>query len=101
MANTEKQVATNILNYMNKVGGIPNSWYVGITNNPEETLFNRHNISKTYGTWIYDECFNSESARNIESYFIGTIKTDGGSGGGDENSVFVYAYKKTNQTVEK
>jgi hypothetical protein len=100
LANTEKQVVINIQNHMNKEGGTPFEWYVGITNNPEDALFSRHNVSRLSGKWIYDACFNNQSARNVESYFINTIKTDGGPGGGDTYSLYVYAYRKTTSTSQ-
>lgn len=85
-----------IEDYMIKNGGISLDWYVGISKDAEDRLFNGHNVSR-HGTWIYGRATSSEEAREIEQYFI-EKGTDGGPGGGDDSSDMVYAYKKTFST---
>ena len=48
--------------------------------------------------WIYRQASSSEVAREIESYFVDTLGTDGAPGGGDETTDMVYAYKKAAHT---
>jgi hypothetical protein len=48
--------------------------------------------------WIFREASSSIIAREVENYFVNTLGTDGGSGGGDQSSIYVYAYKKTSST---
>jgi hypothetical protein len=47
---------------------------------------------------IFEVAESNKKAREIEGFFINTLKTDGGSGGGDLNAIMVYAYKKTPTT---
>lgn len=77
-------------------GDYPN-WYVGIATNPEQRLYEEHNVDKN-GLCVYREAENSNIAREIEEYFVNILGTDGGGGGGDNTTRFVYAYKKTAYT---
>ena len=72
------------------------NWYVGITNDPKNRLFKDHGVSQN-GAWIYRQADTTEIARDVEFFFL-SQGCDGGSGGGDDDSGFVYAYKKTSST---
>jgi|SRR3989338_1012944 len=98
MTTTTDTIASEIKNYINSNGGPYSAWYVGIASNPTERLFTDHNANKDYGQWIYRDAGSSSEARKIEDYFINTIGTDGGTGGGDYSTRYVYAYKKTTIT---
>jgi hypothetical protein len=98
MANTKQQIANNIAAYMQKSGGAPRAWYVGISKDARARLFNDHNVTQNGGAWIYDQAFSAQDAREVEAYFVNTVGTDGGTGGGDYTADMVYAYKKTAQT---
>ena len=97
---TTQEALNAINNHIIKNGGDYTRWYVGITSDPEERLFNNHNVAKNSLTWIYRSCTSSLSARRVESYFLEKKNTLGGAGGGDDDSTYVYAYKTTSYTVE-
>jgi hypothetical protein len=84
---------------MLKCGGSYSDYYVGITNDIDRRLFSEHNVDKKRNQWIYDEADSDIVARKVEQYFLDK-GCDGGSGGGDEDSIFVYCYKITGTTVE-
>jgi hypothetical protein len=89
----------NINNKMNASGVRFAGWYVGIAADPEDRMFNEHNVSRTGGTWIICRAFNDAQARKIEkAYHDAGCK--GAGGGGDEKTVFIYAYVITLSTVE-
>lgn len=48
-------------------------------------------------TWIYREAEYESVAREIEDYFVNTLGTDGGTGGGNYPDS-VYTYKKNSHT---
>lgn len=79
---------------MQKCGGPASAWTVGITGNPQNRLFVDHGVNRQADSWIYIPTVSAAVARNIESYFVNQLGADGGTGGGDENSNYVYAYKK-------
>ena len=85
---------------MDDRGGSYSEWYVGIAEDPKDRLFNDHNVRKEEDYWIYDEADSHQSARNVEDYFVNTLKTKGGLGGGSSQSKFVYAYKTDSHTNE-
>ena len=90
-------IIQEIEDYVSTCGGSFSFWYIGITEDPEDRLFNEHNVSKKNDNWIYRTTSSSAIARNIEKYFL-DLGMDGGSGGGDYLSKTVYCYKKTYST---
>jgi len=80
--------------------GVPNSgWYVGITSDTDDRLFGFHRVRKTNHWYIARQCKNSTEARSIEAAYH-RAGCKGGTGGGDNNSMIVYAYVITDYTVE-
>ena len=100
MAKTETEIIVEIEEYIENWGGVFSNWYVGITADVEDRLFNDHSVKKEGGVWIYSRTSSSSMARRIEKYFIDRKGTQGGPGGGDENSIYVYAYKINYYTKE-
>lgn len=96
----EQQVASAIDEHIKTRHPHYADWYVGIAANPENRLFVDHNVDKENGYWIYKSAVTSTAARNVERFFIEALGTDGGGGGGDHTTRYVYAYKKTPSTVE-
>ena len=97
--NEAKNIVAKIEAFIEKFGGCYPDWYVGITGNKEQRLFVDHNVNRK-GYWICCEAYSSDIARIIEDYFIEEHETQGGSGGGNDDSVYVYAYKVTSDTIE-
>ena len=83
---------------MQKRGGEYSAWYVGISKDAKDRLFNDHSVREKKDNWIYRSASSSQTAREVEDYFVNTLGTDGGTGGGDETSDMVYAYKKAKHT---
>ena len=98
MLQTAEDIAWEIKEYIDKWGAPYSSWYVGIATDLQKRLFNDHGVNEKTDAWIYRYAVDSETARRIESYFVETLGTDGGTGGGDESSKAVYAYKKNSHT---
>jgi hypothetical protein len=91
---------TDIINYIQGTGINSQNWYVGIASDPETRVFNDHNVDRANGNWIYGPAQNSDSAREIEDYIITNYKTKGDTGGGDNSTNYVYAYRITASTRE-
>jgi hypothetical protein len=85
--------------YVSVNGGPYSQWYIGIAAAPRQRLFNDHCVTENGGAWIYRECSTSSAAREIEEYFI-QLGMQGGPGGGDATTKYVYAYKITQTTRE-
>ena len=76
-----------------------NEVYVGISKDPEDRLFNGHRVQENKDVWIYCQAFSSDDAREVEKILLAK-GADGGPGGGDDDSIYVYAYKKAMHTVD-
>ncbi len=74
-------------------------WYVGIANDAEKRLFTDHCVDKDNGLWAWGLATNHLEARHIEALYH-KAGCKGGPGGGDETTVFVYAYLITQSTAE-
>lgn len=96
---TQDQALAKILEYINNGRGQARDWYVGIASDPRKRLFNDHNVRENGDYWIYRGCLDSNTARLVEQQLC-SVGFDGGAGGGDAKCVYVYAYKKTNNTVQ-
>lgn len=97
MARTAQEAYEEILAHIRKQGGTFSNWYCGITANIESRLFGDHGVPRKEHWFAYRECTSSEGARNVEKAFLGH-GCDGGTGGGDDTAVYVYAYLKTSIT---
>lgn len=75
-------------------------WYVGIASDPQKRLFDDHAVSEKNGRWIYIEADSISEARDAESMFL-ELGYDGARGGGNDDTLFVYAYLKTRDTIER
>lgn len=97
MAYSYAQIIDDIDKYMRSVGGSNFDWYVGIASEPRHTLFTRHRVAEQGGSWIYRQAISERIAREIEKAYLDTGH-DGGPGGGNASTDFVYAYFKTSAT---
>jgi len=100
MAKDEETIKKEILAHIDDKGGPYSGWYVGIAEDPEDRLFNDHSVQRKGDYWIYRKAESHTAARNVEDYFVNDVGTKGGTGGGDENTKSVYAYKTNSHTKE-
>ena len=101
MAQNAQQIADAIYEHLKKdVDGYNFSkFYIGITNDIERRLFGEHNVPRN-GHWrILREAINKEHAQAVEEHFLNK-GMKGDTGGGTDDSVWVYCYKITNKTRE-
>lgn len=98
MAKSKQEIISDIEGFMQKRDGGYSAWYVGISKDARDRLFEGHNVSEKGDWWIYRQASSSQVAREIEDYFVNTLGTDGAVGGGDEAADMVYAYKKAAHT---
>lgn len=98
VAKEKQEIIDEITTHIQRCGGNYSAWYVGISKDAKDRLFNGHNIREKKDAWIFRTACSSQVARDIEEYFVNTLDTDGGTGGGDNTSDIVYAYKKAAHT---
>ena len=98
-ATTAQQAYNEITAHIQKEGSAFYHWYCGITNNIERRLHQEHKVPKKEHWFARQECYSSADARKVEEALLAK-GCKGGTGGGDTDAVFVYAYKITSSTVE-
>ena len=78
----DNDLAGRIVNYMSECRGYFSEWYVGVTSDPEDKLFNEHKVDQYKDDWIYMAASSVNIAHNSDSI--------------DDNVVskMIYAYKK-------
>jgi hypothetical protein len=98
MPKSKQEIIDDIKSHMQKRRGDYSDWYVGISKAAKDRLLNGHSVKENKDVWIYRKASSSKTAREIEDYFVNTLDTDGDTGGGDDTSNMVYAYKKAKHT---
>lgn len=98
MAKSKEEIINDIKAQIKKSDSAYSSWYTGISKDARDRLFNGHKVKEKGAWWIYRQASSTQIAREIENYFVNTLGTDGGPGGGDEDADMVYAYKKKSYT---
>lgn len=100
MAKSKPEIISDVKEYVVKYGGRYQDWYIGITSDPRDRLFNDHHVDEDNDAWIFRRASTADVAREIEDHFIGEHGMQGGTGGGDESSDHVYSYKIKPHTRE-
>lgn len=95
-AQSNQEIVNDIVAHMQKGGGAYRDWYVGISKDARARLSN-HGVREG-DWWIFCQATSSANARAVEKYFLESVGTDGGPGGGDDSADQVYAYKKARHT---
>lgn len=75
----------------------PTSYFVGIAQKPNVRL-QAHCALHVKAMSVQAD--DTNTAKSVVKYFVNTIGTDGGSGGGNDNSKYLYCYKKGMNTIE-
>lgn len=94
-----QQIATAIETLIAAYGGPYSAWYCGITSDPNDRLINGHNADGHNNVARYWDAGSDTVARSIEQYFIDK-GCEGGDGGGDYRTKYVYVYKISHLTRE-
>ena len=96
-AQDTQQVCSEIVAHIKKQGGAYSTWYCGIASNWEERLFDEHDVPQKDHWYIARQCYNDNDARIVEDALF-ELGCDGGTGGGDQTTIYVYAYLKGTMT---
>lgn len=72
-------------------------WYIGITNDIDRRLFGEHKVEKKQDRWIHSPADSKDVAQEVEEYFLNK-GMDGDTGGGNDDTAHVYAFKKNSHT---
>jgi len=94
-----QQIKYEILGYIKEFDQSFENWFVGIAEDPKETLAEIHGLDLDTDRWIYKQALSFAAARTVQRYFLERLKSDGVAiAHGDENLDCVYAYQKARHT---
>ena len=98
----DNKIISDIREHTDKEGSGYRNWYCGITDDPDQRLFNDHNVPRGEGKawWIKRNTGSEQNARDTESYLV-RLGFDGGGGGGDHTTIHVYAYRKISGVTQE
>ncbi len=95
-----QQIKYEILAYIKEFGGDFNDWYVGISSDPKNTMFQEHRVHKEDDIWLYKQALTFTACKTVQDYFLDILKTDGKAIiNGDEDTDCVYLFKKSTRTT--
>jgi hypothetical protein len=98
-AQDNQAICNEISAHINKQAGDKKSWYVGIAANIARRLHGDHQVPEKDHWFIWREAKSAGDARTVEKA-LHDWGCDGGPGGGDATTKFVYAYLKTSVTKQ-
>jgi hypothetical protein len=96
-AKDRNAITEEIKAHIQTQGGTCVDWYVGVTSDIEQGLFDDHNVPSQDSWYICRQAFTPADARAIEADLL-HVGCDGGAKGRNDSAVFVYAYLKTPTT---
>lgn len=79
-------------NHMGQYAQTYGEFYCGIASDPKQRVYNDHNVDSHDPTVMIKSCNSSQTARDIEKYFLDK-GCKGGDGGGNWQTTYVYVYK--------
>lgn len=92
MSDSLQSIYEQIVDEIKKHGSNFDQWYVGITNDLDRRLRVEHSVPPG-SACIVKSCGTNEGARAVEYALLQLLGCKGGTGGGNTDAVYVYAYK--------
>jgi hypothetical protein len=92
------EIYEDIVHHMNKKRAPYYSWYVGITSDWVNRLFNAHQVPRKWHSYIVRQCLNVTDARAVRDA-LHKLGCAGQPDEGDQDTVYVYAYYMTCRTL--
>jgi hypothetical protein len=97
MAKSSEIIVMEMQEFIQREGGHPKIWCIGITNDPRRRLFDGHQVHYQDDAWIYRIATSEGEALHVQAYFLEFGLNDVR---GDLRSGYrmVYAYRKSINT---
>ena len=93
MAKLFNIIIMEILEFIYREGGDPETWHIGVTNDPRQRLFDEHQVDYLNDAWIYRTATSEGEALQVQAYFLEFRLTEGEEGW-QPGTCAVYAYRK-------
>lgn len=100
MVYSVQQIKFEIFGYVKEFGSQFDEWFVGISSEPQESLFKVHGVDKESDIWLYKQALTFGACRTVQRYFLEKQNADGlVPDETNENMDCVYLYKKSSRTT--
>ena len=100
MVYSVQQIKYEILAYIKEFGGDFSDWYVGVSADPKNEMFNQHSVHEKDDIWLYKQALTFKACSTVQQYFLETLNTDGKPiANGNEDTDCVFLYKKSGRTI--
>jgi hypothetical protein len=97
MAKSSEIIVMEMLEFIQREGGHPKTWCVGVTNDPRRRLFDEHQVHYQNDAWIYRTVASEGEAQHVQAYFLEFGLAEGEEGW-RPGACMVYAYRKNIHT---
>lgn len=94
MPRTKQQIIEDIRTYIERRGGEPGEWHVGVGTNERARLFKDHRVKERGDWWIVRRAESPQVAREAWNDLAGTLKTATSGTSSGNAADFVYAFRK-------
>lgn len=99
MVYSVQQIKYEFLYYIKGLGGEFKDWYIGVSDDPEAALFERHAVDRLVDPWIYKPALTGKATFTLLRYFRDVLHTDGdGIEQSAEAATFAFAFRKSPTT---
>lgn len=100
MSETKDDIIAAIKFHILISGGDYSDWYVGTSRNTAKKTLKGHNVEENGGGWICKRLVSTQVAKDVVTYFIDLLGTDGAINRTEfDVGTMVYAYKKSHKTT--
>jgi hypothetical protein len=65
MSQSTDSIVKRFVRYVERCGGPPDQWYVGVTGDARKRLFRDHGIREKNDAWFYARAVSSSAAREV------------------------------------
>ena len=96
--NGAEEVIKEILKFIDSYYYSYDSWYVGVSDEPEIVLSNKHMVNVDCDPWIEMATADSSIAEAVKRHLMEKHGTDGDMKQASVNDPKIYAYKKNRRT---
>jgi len=93
VAKSSEIIVMEMLEFIQREGSHPKTWYVGVTDDPQGRLFDEHQVNYQDDAWIYRQAASEIEAQRVQEYFL-EFGLDGRKGALRSGARKVYAYRK-------
>lgn len=94
MSSVQEDTITSILAHMNRLGGNPDRWNIGIASNIRKKLFEDLKISEENGKWIYSTLESNLAANEVKKHFV-SLGLNANPSDDDNVGDVIFAYQKS------